>query len=100
MRACHGAEDGWQERAAGQQPLRLAVSSNHSGLKLWEFCKAVWLRVALRLYRFVNFAQGEDRIMRACHGAEDGWQERAAAQQPFGRLIDPQVWSRLIWMIR
>jgi NAD(P)-dependent dehydrogenase (short-subunit alcohol dehydrogenase family) len=32
---------------------------------------------------------GEDNIMRAAHGATDGWLERAEAEQPFGRLIDP-----------
>jgi NAD(P)-dependent dehydrogenase (short-subunit alcohol dehydrogenase family) len=31
---------------------------------------------------------GEDRIMRLYHGAQDGWLERAAAEQPFGRLLD------------
>ncbi|MBZ6078606.1 SDR family oxidoreductase [Microvirga puerhi] len=32
---------------------------------------------------------GEDRIMRTYHGAEDGWLEKAAQGQPFGRLLDP-----------
>ena len=32
---------------------------------------------------------GEDRIMRLNHGAEDGWLEKAAAAQPFGRLLEP-----------
>jgi hypothetical protein len=32
---------------------------------------------------------GEDSIMRRCHGAQDGWQQKAAASQPFGRLIQP-----------
>jgi NAD(P)-dependent dehydrogenase (short-subunit alcohol dehydrogenase family) len=32
---------------------------------------------------------GEDRIMRTVHGAHDGWLDKAAAGQPFGRLIDP-----------
>jgi hypothetical protein len=27
--------------------------------------------------------------MRRCHGAQDGWQQKAAASQPFGRLIQP-----------
>jgi NAD(P)-dependent dehydrogenase (short-subunit alcohol dehydrogenase family) len=34
--------------------------------------------------------EGEDRIQREYHGAEDGWLERAAASQPFGRLVDPE----------
>ncbi|KAA2234662.1 SDR family oxidoreductase [Salinarimonas soli] len=37
---------------------------------------------------------GEDRIMRLNHGATDGWLERAAAHQPFGRLIDPDEVAR------
>jgi NAD(P)-dependent dehydrogenase (short-subunit alcohol dehydrogenase family) len=34
-------------------------------------------------------SDGEDRIQREYHGAEDGWLERAAAELPFGRLLDP-----------
>ena len=37
---------------------------------------------------------GEDAIMRRYHGAEDGWLEAAARQQPFGRLIDPDEVAR------
>jgi NAD(P)-dependent dehydrogenase (short-subunit alcohol dehydrogenase family) len=37
---------------------------------------------------------GEDRIMRTVHGAADGWLEKAAAEQPFGRLIDPAEVAR------
>jgi NAD(P)-dependent dehydrogenase (short-subunit alcohol dehydrogenase family) len=37
---------------------------------------------------------GEDRIMRTCHGARDGWLDEAAAKQPFGRLIDPDEVAR------
>ena len=37
---------------------------------------------------------GEDRIMRAAHRAEDGWLEKAEAEQPFGRLIDPAEVAR------
>lgn len=39
---------------------------------------------------------GEDRIMRTYHGAEDGWLEKAAAAQPFGRLIDPREAARAV----
>src|SRR5919112_3976826 len=38
---------------------------------------------------------GEDRIMRLNHGATDGWLERAAAEQPFGRLIEPVEVARV-----
>jgi NAD(P)-dependent dehydrogenase (short-subunit alcohol dehydrogenase family) len=37
---------------------------------------------------------GEDRIMRLNHGAQDGWLEKAAAEQPFGRLIEPEEVAR------
>jgi NAD(P)-dependent dehydrogenase (short-subunit alcohol dehydrogenase family) len=37
---------------------------------------------------------GEDRIMREVHGATDGWLARAAAEQPFGRLIEPDEVAR------
>jgi NAD(P)-dependent dehydrogenase (short-subunit alcohol dehydrogenase family) len=39
---------------------------------------------------------GEDRIMRLYHGAQDGWRERAAAEQPLGRLIDPAEAARAV----
>ena len=39
---------------------------------------------------------GEDRIMRLYHGAEDGWLEKAAAEQPFGRLLDPGEVARAV----
>jgi len=39
---------------------------------------------------------GEDRIMRRYHGAQDGWLEKAAAEQPFGRLIDPKEAARAV----
>lgn len=34
-------------------------------------------------------SDGEDRIQREYHGADENWLEVAAAAQPFGRLIDP-----------
>ena len=39
---------------------------------------------------------GEDRIMRVYHDAEDGWLEKAAAEQPFGRLIEPEEVARAV----
>ena len=35
--------------------------------------------------------EGEDRIQVQHHGANPDWLKEAAAAQPFGRLIDPQV---------
>jgi NAD(P)-dependent dehydrogenase (short-subunit alcohol dehydrogenase family) len=37
---------------------------------------------------------GEDRIMKAYHGAKDGWLEEAVRNKPFGRLIDPNEVAR------
>jgi NAD(P)-dependent dehydrogenase (short-subunit alcohol dehydrogenase family) len=39
---------------------------------------------------------GEDRVMRLYHGAQDGWREKAAAEQPFGRLVDPAEAARAV----
>lgn len=39
---------------------------------------------------------GEDRTMRDYHGASDGWREKAAAELPFGRLIDPAEAARAV----
>ena len=39
---------------------------------------------------------GEDRIMKLYHGAQDGWLEKAAAEQPFGRLIDTDEAARAV----
>ena len=39
---------------------------------------------------------GEDRIMRLYHGAQDGWLEKAMAEQPFGRLIETDEAARAV----
>ncbi len=39
---------------------------------------------------------GEDAVMRRHHGAQDGWLEKAAAAQPFGRLVDPREVARAV----
>lgn len=39
-------------------------------------------------------SDGEDRIQREFHGADDRWLEDAAAAQPFGRLLDPAEVAR------
>lgn len=41
-------------------------------------------------------SDGEDRIQREYHGADDDWLEKAAAEQPFGRLIDPNEVARAV----
>jgi NAD(P)-dependent dehydrogenase (short-subunit alcohol dehydrogenase family) len=39
-------------------------------------------------------SEGEDRIQRQYHGAAADWLEKAAARQPFGRLVDPKEVAR------
>lgn len=39
---------------------------------------------------------GEDRIQRTFHGAEEDWLRKAAAEQPFGRLLQPEEVARAI----
>ncbi|MCZ8104391.1 MAG: SDR family oxidoreductase [Burkholderiales bacterium] len=39
---------------------------------------------------------GEDAVMRRHHGAQDGWLDKAAAEQPFGRLLDPAEVARTV----
>jgi NAD(P)-dependent dehydrogenase (short-subunit alcohol dehydrogenase family) len=39
-------------------------------------------------------SEGEDRIQREFHGAAADWLEKAAASQPFGRLVDPEEVAR------
>lgn len=39
-------------------------------------------------------SDGEDRIQKKYHGAEADWLEKAAAEQPFGRLLDPAEVAR------
>lgn len=41
-------------------------------------------------------SDGEDRIQREYHGAGDDWLSRAAAAQPFGRLLDPAEVARAV----
>lgn len=38
----------------------------------------------------------EDIVQRKYHGAEDGWQEKAGAEMPFGRIIDPNEAARAV----
>ncbi|HHD7473797.1 TPA: SDR family oxidoreductase [Klebsiella oxytoca] len=44
-------------------------------------------------------SEGEDRIMKQYHNAEDNWLENAAAAQPFGRLIQPEEVARAVSFI-
>jgi NAD(P)-dependent dehydrogenase (short-subunit alcohol dehydrogenase family) len=39
-------------------------------------------------------SEGEDRIQKEYHDAPADWLEKAAASQPFGRLVDPEEVAR------
>ncbi|MFQ5623914.1 MAG: SDR family oxidoreductase [Paracoccaceae bacterium] len=41
-------------------------------------------------------SDGEDRIQREYHGAPADWLEKASAEQPFGRLLDPDEVARAV----
>lgn len=41
-------------------------------------------------------SDGEDRIQREYHGADENWLEKAAAEQPFGRLLDPKEVAKAV----
>lgn len=41
-------------------------------------------------------SDGEDRIQREYHGADENWLDDAAKKQPFGRLIDPEEVARSV----
>ena len=41
-------------------------------------------------------SEGEDAVQRKFHGAEDGWLEKAAQNQPFGRLVEPAEVARAV----
>ncbi|MGC1329345.1 MAG: SDR family oxidoreductase, partial [Pseudomonas sp.] len=41
-------------------------------------------------------SDGEDRIQREFHGADDNWLENVAAQQPFGRLLAPSEVAKAV----
>jgi NAD(P)-dependent dehydrogenase (short-subunit alcohol dehydrogenase family) len=41
-------------------------------------------------------SDGEDRIQREFHGAAEDWLDKAAAAQPFGRLVDPAEVARAV----
>lgn len=41
-------------------------------------------------------SDGEDRIQKEYHGADDNWLAEAAARQPFGRLLSPDEVARAV----
>jgi len=41
-------------------------------------------------------SDGEDRVQREYHGADPGWLKKAAAAQPFGRLLAPEEVAKAV----
>lgn len=85
--------------AHGGQPFITAYSGSKGALatltKNAAFSLMPWrIRVNALNIGWMS-TPGEDRIMRLNHGAEDGWLEKAAAEQPFGRLIEPREVARV-----
>jgi NAD(P)-dependent dehydrogenase (short-subunit alcohol dehydrogenase family) len=84
--------------AHGGQPFLTAYSASKGALATLTrnaaFSVMPWrIRVNALNLGWMN-TPGEDRIMRSEHGAQDGWLEKAAAEQPFGRLIEPAEVAR------
>jgi len=84
--------------AHGGQPFLTPYSMSKGALatltKNAAFSLMPWrIRVNALNIGWMN-TPGEDRIMRTVHGAQDGWLEKAAAEQPFGRLIEPAEVAR------
>ena len=84
--------------AHGGQPFLTPYSMSKGALatltKNAAFSLMPWrIRVNALNIGWMN-TPGEDRIMRTVHGAADGWLEKAAAEQPFGRLIEPDEVAR------
>jgi NAD(P)-dependent dehydrogenase (short-subunit alcohol dehydrogenase family) len=84
--------------AHGGQPFLTAYSMSKGALatltKNVAFSLMPWrIRVNALNLGWMN-TPGEDTIMRREHGATDGWLEKAAAEQPFGRLIEPAEVAR------
>jgi NAD(P)-dependent dehydrogenase (short-subunit alcohol dehydrogenase family) len=84
--------------AHGGQPFLTPYSMSKGALatltKNAAFALMPWrIRVNALNIGWMN-TPGEDAIMRREHGAQDGWLEKAGAEQPFGRLIEPDEVAR------
>jgi NAD(P)-dependent dehydrogenase (short-subunit alcohol dehydrogenase family) len=79
--------------AHGGQPFLSAYSISKAGLAALTKNAAYGLLPHRIRVNGLNIGwmatPGEDAIMRLRHDAQDGWLDEAAADQPFGRLIDP-----------
>jgi NAD(P)-dependent dehydrogenase (short-subunit alcohol dehydrogenase family) len=86
--------------AHGGQPFITAYSGSKGALatltKNAAFSLMPWrIRVNALNIGWMN-TPGEDRIMKTYHAAQNGWLEKAAKEQPFGRLLDPKEVARAV----
>jgi NAD(P)-dependent dehydrogenase (short-subunit alcohol dehydrogenase family) len=86
--------------AHGGQPFLSAYSVSKAGLAALTKNAAYGLLPHRIRVNGLNIGwmatPGEDAIMRSRHGAQDGWLEKAASGQPFGRLIDPREVAKAV----
>ena len=84
---------------AGQPFLAAYCSSKGALVTLTENTAYALLRNRIRV-NALNIgwmaSDGEDQIQKSYHGAADDWLAKAAAAQPFGRLIDPNEVARAV----
>ena len=86
--------------AHGGQPYLAAYAASKAGLigltknvahaHRWDRIRVNGLNIGW------TETEGEDEVQRRFHGAEDGWQERAAARLPMGRLGQPDEIADLV----
>ncbi|PVE24839.1 short-chain dehydrogenase [Microvirga sp. KLBC 81] len=86
--------------AHGGQPFITAYSGSKGALatltKNAAFSLMPWrIRVNALNIGWMN-TPGEDKTLRTYHGAQDGWLERAAKEQPFGRLLETAEVARAV----
>lgn len=86
--------------AHGGQPFITAYSGSKGALatltKNAAFSLMPWrIRVNALNIGWMN-TPGEDKTLRTYHGAQDGWLEKAAKEQPFGRLLEPAEVARAV----
>ncbi|MGB8818808.1 MAG: SDR family oxidoreductase [Rhizobiaceae bacterium] len=84
--------------AMGGQPILAAYCASKGALEtLTRNTAYALLRNRIRVNQ-LNIgwmaSEGEDRIQREFHHADPDWLAKAAAAQPFGRLVDPQEVAR------
>ncbi|KLK89956.1 short-chain dehydrogenase [Microvirga vignae] len=86
--------------AHGGQPFITAYSGSKGALatltKNAAFSLMPWrIRVNALNIGWMN-TPGEDKTLRTYHGAQDGWLEKAAKEQPFGRLLETAEVARAV----